>query len=145
MRGLTRAAALALVAVLGVSACSTDPETTAGTAVAATDQQIEVVAPATAAELLESAPEGLVVLDVRTPEEFAAGHLPGATNIDFYADDFREQLGSLDREVPYLLYCQSGNRSGQARAMMADLGFTSVTDVDGGIIAWQSAGLPLDG
>ena len=63
--------------------------------------------------------------------------------IDFYRDDFADQLAALDRDTPYVLYCRSGNRSGQAAAMMKDLGFSSVQEIDGGIIAWQAADLPV--
>ena len=82
------------------------------------------------------------VIDVRTPEEFAAGHIAGAQNIDFYASDFADRIGALDQGTSYVVYCHTGNRSGQATALMADAGFTSVTDVDGGIEAWTAAGLP---
>ncbi len=104
---------------------------------------IEEVTPRAAAELLAEPPAGLVVLDVRTPEEFAGGHLAGATNIDFYAPDFRTRLDALDKDVPYLVYCRSGNRSAQAVDLMRDLGFSQVYDVQGGILAWTAAGLPL--
>ena len=59
------------------------------------------------------------LLDVRTPEEFAAGHLAGAENIDFYAADFADQIDALDQGEQYVVYCRSGNRSGQATALMA--------------------------
>lgn len=85
-----------------------------------------------------------VALDVRTPEEFGEGHLRGAVNLDFYAVDFAEQLAGLDRDATYVLYCRSGNRSATAAAMMRDLGFVSVFEVDGGILAWQQAGLPVE-
>ena len=88
-------------------------------------------------------PEGLVVLDVRTPEEFAEGHLEDAVMIDFYEEDFADQLAELDPDAPYLLYCRSGNRSSQAVEIMRELGFTDVADVDGGILAWDEAGLPI--
>ena len=83
----------------------------------------------------------LVILDVRTPEEFAEGHLAGAIMIHFYDHDFADQLAELDPAVPYLVYCRSGSRSGQTTALMKDLGFTDVADVDGGILAWTEAGL----
>ncbi|MEM8904749.1 MAG: rhodanese-like domain-containing protein [Actinomycetota bacterium] len=88
-------------------------------------------------------PEGLVVLDVRTPEEFAEGHLEDAVMLDFYEEDFAAQLAELDPDAPYLLYCRSGNRSGQTVELMRELGFTDVADVDGGILAWDEAGLPI--
>jgi phage shock protein E len=96
-----------------------------------------------AAAITDDPPEGLVVLDVRTPEEFAEGHLDGAVLVDFYDADFAEQLAALDPDVPYLVICRSGNRSGQTLGIMEQLGFTSAADVDGGIIAWAGAGLPV--
>ncbi len=95
------------------------------------------------AAIQASPPESLVILDVRTADEFAAGHLEGAVVVDFYAEDFRAQLEELDPTVPYLLYCQSGNRSGQAAAMMEDLGYDDVANIDGGILAWSAAGLDV--
>lgn len=93
--------------------------------------------------MLENRTQDLVVLDVRTPDEFNAGHLDGAVMIDFYESDFAANINELDRDQPYLLYCRSGNRSGQTLALMEDLGFTNVADVDGGINAWLDAGLPV--
>lgn len=86
-----------------------------------------------------------VVLDVRTAGEYAQGHLPEKTpvNLDFYAPDFREQLARLDREKTYLVYCRTGHRSGETVKIMRELGFRRVYDLEGGIVAWQSAGLPI--
>ena len=102
---------------------------------------IETISPTEAADLVAEAPEGLVILDVRTPQEFADGHLAGAVNLDYQAAGFADDLGTLDRDAPYLLYCRSGNRSAQARELMRDLGFTEVYEIDGGINAWSQAGL----
>ncbi len=96
-----------------------------------------------AASITEDPPDDLVVLDVRTPEEYAEGHLEGAVLVDFYDADFTDQLAALDSDVPYLVYCRSGNRSGQTLDVMEQLGFTSAVDVDGGIVAWSGAGLPV--
>lgn len=96
-----------------------------------------------AAAIAADPPEDLVVLDVRTPEEYAEGHLEGAVLVDFYDADFADQLAALDPDAPYLVYCRSGNRSGQALSVMEQLGFSSVVDVDGGIVAWADAGLPV--
>ena len=104
---------------------------------------IETISPAEAAELLDDPPPGLVVLDVRTPGEFAGGHLADAVNLDYQAAGFADELGALDREVPYLLYCRTGNRSAQVREMMRDLGFASVHEIGGGIVAWTEAGLAV--
>ncbi|MGV8911156.1 MAG: rhodanese-like domain-containing protein [Rhodoglobus sp.] len=70
-----------------------------------------------------------VVIDVRTPGEFAAGHLDGATLLDLNGGDFAAALPTLDPEAEYAVYCKSGNRSGQAVAMMEDAGFENVIDL----------------
>ncbi len=84
-----------------------------------------------------------VTLDVRTPSEFAAGHVPDATNLDFYGATFRAQLAKLDKNKSYVVYCHTGNRSGQATTLMHSLGFKHVYDVQGGIAAWEQSGLPV--
>lgn len=109
------------------------------------DPGIRLVSTERGASIQAEADEDLIVLDVRTPEEFAAGHLEGAILVDFYDDDFVDQLSELDPNRPYLMYCRSGNRSGQTAEIMKDLGFTDVADVDGGIVAWSDAGLPVVG
>jgi len=104
---------------------------------------LATVSPTAAAEVIAGGADDLVVLDVRTPEEFAEGHLDGAVLVDFYDADFRDQLAGLDPDVPYVLYCRSGNRSGETLEIMGELGFGSVDNVDGGILAWADAGLPV--
>jgi rhodanese-related sulfurtransferase len=105
---------------------------------------IELVPPAEAAQVLDDRAPEVVLLDVRTAEEFAEVRVPGSVNIDFYAADFADQLDLLSKDVPYVVYCRSGNRSSSTMDIMADLGFSEVWDVDGGIIAWSQAGLPLE-
>ena len=83
---------------------------------------------------------GSPVLDVRTPAEFAAGHLAGAVNVDVNAADFRTIVGGLAKDVPYAVYCRSGNRSATALAIMKGLGFTNTFHLGGGIQAWTAAG-----
>lgn len=103
---------------------------------------VQLVRPDDAAETIAAPPDDLVILDVRTLAEFAEGHIEG-TMIDFYRDDFASELARLDSDVPYVLYCRTGNQSGQTGSLMTALGFSAVDDVDGGIIAWQDAGPPL--
>lgn len=130
-----------------LAACSSSEDTIDAATSAASDDGtaalgIRLVNAEQGAAIQTSPPDGLVILDVRTAEEFADGHLEGAIMIDFYRDDFADQIAALDPTAPYLLYCRSGNRSGQTTAIMQDLGFSDVADIDGGITAWTQAGLP---
>ena len=143
-------ATIAIVAGIAVlTACGSDePNTDSGSdATAAPTAEVttgfSTVSADDAAAVLADAPDELVVLDVRTPEEYAEGHLEGAVLVDFYDADFADQLAELDPDVPYLVYCRSGNRSGQTLPLMAQLGFGSASDIDGGILAWADAGLPI--
>lgn len=87
--------------------------------------------------------ENSVVLDVRTPDEFNAGHLNNAININFESADFDQQIAQLDKSKTYAVYCLKGVRSGKAMDKMQSLGFKNIYGLDGGIEAWQSANLPL--
>jgi rhodanese-related sulfurtransferase len=80
------------------------------------------------------------IIDVRTPDEYAAGHLENSTLIDFNAANFKTEIDKLDRAKTYFLYCRSGNRSGQAQEIMEGMGFLSVYNMKGGITDWQAAG-----
>jgi rhodanese-related sulfurtransferase len=86
---------------------------------------------------------GVVTLDVRTPGEFAEGHIEGARLIDFQSGNFENEIAALDKNASYAVYCRSGNRSGQAVKVMQDAGFTNVFNMNGGVIDWANAGLPL--
>lgn len=127
---------LALILALSVlvTACSSDTRT----------QSIELVSPADAAQVIADDPVGLVVLDIRTLEEFNEARLAGAIMVDFYADDFADQLDTLDTDVPYVVYCRTGNRSSEAVKTMKDLGFVEVYEVDGGIVNWYDQGYPIE-
>ena len=84
-----------------------------------------------------------VILDVRTPEEFADGHLDGAVNLDVQARDFEKKLRALDRKKSYLVYCRTGNRSRKATIAMEALGFRSIFHMHEGIVKWKQQNLPL--
>jgi rhodanese-related sulfurtransferase len=88
---------------------------------------------------------GVVTLDVRTPNEFAEGYIEGARLIDFQSGNFENEIATLDKNATYAVYCRSGNRSGQAVKVMQDAGFTNVFNMNGGVIDWANAGLPLVG
>jgi rhodanese-related sulfurtransferase len=86
---------------------------------------------------------GVVLLDVRTSGEFAAGHIEGAINIDVEGMTFEGEIASLDKSKTYAIYCQSGRRSRIAVETMNEAGFTKLFNLDQGIGSWQAAGLPV--
>ncbi len=91
----------------------------------------------------EPLPADAVVIDVRTPAEYDAGHLEGAENIDVQSGDFDARMAALPTSGNYVVYCQSGNRSAAAVARMSDLGFSNVTDAGGMSSASGTTGLPI--
>jgi rhodanese-related sulfurtransferase len=86
--------------------------------------------------------ENFVIIDVRTPEEYAGGHIEKAINLDYYSEIFADELDQLDKEKTYLLYSQTDQRSGEALDMMAELGFREVYNMLGGIERWEELKLP---
>lgn len=147
-RGISRSfgIAIALAAAVGLSAglsgCSADAgpkvSATAGPTASATPEPGSALGPAQFAAALKLPDTTLI--DVRTPAEFAQGHLPGAINIDYESPDFLDQVSALHPDLNYALYCHSGNRSGAALGVMTGMGITEVFHLDGGISAWQEAG-----
>jgi rhodanese-related sulfurtransferase len=78
------------------------------------------------------------LLDVRTPEEVEDGYIPGATHIDIYlGQEFVDEVKKLDQTKNYYIYCRSGNRSGQACAIMNSLGFENTYNLLGGFNEWE--------
>ena len=86
----------------------------------------------------------LVVLDVRTEEEFQSGHIPGAVNIDYKSEDFKDKVSKLDMDKTYITYCRSGRRSALSSEIMNDIGFEKVYTIEGGIQAWSQYGFPVE-
>ncbi len=81
-----------------------------------------------------------LLLDVRTPQEFNSGHIPGAENIA--VQELASRLSEVPQGQPVVIYCRSGNRSAQASQILYSAGYGDVYDL-GGIIDWQAAGLPI--
>lgn len=102
-----------------------------------------VVGAACSSAPVDPPPTDAVVIDVRTPAEFAEGHLRGAVNLDLQSGSFEQQVGDLATDGSYLVYCRSGNRSAKAAGIMRDLGFTQVTDAGGLQDAARTTGLPI--
>lgn len=118
-----------LLFVLGFVSCSQQTET-------------GQLTPAVFAEKMKTT--GVVVLDVRTIDEFNSGHIEGAKQLDYYeTDSFDASIDALDKNVTYLLYCRSGGRSGTTYDMMVQKGFKNVYNLEGGMLAWQKANMPV--
>lgn len=116
-----------LIAVFSLSACAQNESVN--------------ISPTEAEEKINT--ENVLLLDVRTAEEFAEGHIESATNIDFYASNFQELVNKLDKEKTYVVYCRSGGRSGKSVNIMTNMGFADVYNLDGGIINWKGEGKKL--
>jgi len=133
--------AFGLVASLPLAGCTGETE-------ADSNDTTQKIAPASSnirdisideANALLTAEEGAVVLDVRTPAEFEAGHIDGAVNADFLGDDFAKSIADLDRDTTYILHCKSGSRSTRAVEVLKSEGFTSVAHLTDGYDGWKAA------
>lgn len=124
------------------------PAKTAAPASAATAAPVKHVEAPEAARLLaeaaQSPAKAIAVIDVRTPEEFAEGHLKGAQNVDIASPDFAKNLAKLDPSKTYLVHCAAGGRSTRSLSVLEKLGFKSIIHLDGGLNSWKKAGLPLE-
>lgn len=148
---LAGAASLALT--IGLSGCSSDSGATETAAAA------EVQGPAAPADPVEApaspvrvgvaefanviASPGVTIVDVRTPQEFAEGHIEGAVNIPVELPDFMDRVSELDPSGTYAVYCRSGNRSQPAVAGMASVGINGIYELESGTTGWTSEGQPL--
>lgn len=111
-------------------------------AISCAQQQSDTLPPqAFSAKLKQTS--GAVLLDVRTPEEYAEGHLAKAKNIDWNGDNFEPLVSTFDKNVPTFVYCQRGGRSAAAADKLRSLGFKKVYELDGGLKEWQATDLPV--
>ena len=124
---------LALVAVFAVAACDSGDSSDAPGAY--------TVSAAEAVELIESGER--MIIDVRSPAEYAEAHIAGAVNINVEGADFDTRIEELDPDEPYLVYCRSGNRSAQAAERMESIGIKDIADA-GGLADLARAGAPVE-
>ena len=134
-----RSVVLSLLLVTGLvlaPACASKPapSVTQVTAVSATQAQSLI-------QQNQGNPQ-FVILDVRTPAEFAEGHIAGAVNLNYLDNNFKTELGKLNRDDTYLVHCRTGGRSDGAVGVMQERGVKQVYHMTGGIIEWQDQGLP---
>ena len=107
--------------------------------------QSEAIELITAAEMKEiSKIEGIQLVDVRTPNEYKAGHLPNALNIDFLDANFEANIQQLDKTRPVIIYCQRGGRSAKCASRLIANGFVKIYDLDHGFSKWKSSGLEVE-
>ena len=124
---------LALFSLVLIASCSNKTEEASNKIVAVTDF-----------DKVQSENEDLVILDVRTPEEFSEGHIKDAILINFMGDDFQNKIENLDKSKTYLLYCKAGGRQEKASIQMESMGFENILLLDGGMTSWLAEGKPTE-
>lgn len=108
-----------------------------------TEKSIPEITQLNANEFSEKIKEDVVLIDVRTPEEYADAHIEGAANLNFQDSDFEKWLDSLDQSKEYALYCAGGGRSSKAADLMKSKGFHQLNNLTDGIKSWKESGLPV--
>lgn len=124
-----------------LTACSEQgTETSEPSADAQSKWNVKDVDAATAQKLLAENKE-LRVLDIRTPQEYAEGHIAGALNVDFKAANFAGELAKLDKDQAYILHCRSGRRSTKALPILKDNHFSTIYHLNNGFNDWKDSGM----
>ncbi len=136
---MKKAQILALSILLGVLSCETKKGGEAETQVEAAASTVHSLSPT---EFQEKSAHA-IILDVRTPEEVAAGKIAGAIAIDFYQSDFLVKAKELPKDKEILVYYAVGARSSEAAGLLVQEGYIAVYHLDGGIRGWTAAGLPV--
>jgi thioredoxin len=103
-------------------------------------KKIETIAALLFSEKMQTS-ESPQIIDVRTPQEFAADHILNAVNINFNDGNFIKNIANYDRLKPIFIYCLSGGRSQKAADKLEELGFANIYNLDGGILKWNAMGL----
>ena len=138
---------VAAIAAVTLVACGSEDDSAVPTAPteasgAPAAQGVVQVSPAEGSALIASKGAALTIIDVRTPEEYAAGHIEGAVNMDVEGGRFSALIADLPTDAEYIVYCRSGRRSALAAQAMQQAGFATIYDL-GGLVDWQAAGLPI--
>ena len=140
---LFKRVALLLVSALMLMACEPSTSSSEATAESAIEPSLEPTIEATELAQRMAENNAPIILDVRTADEFAAGHLPGAINIPHTEIDLRmSELPDADAEI--VVHCQSGRRAGMAEAALQAAGYSGIRHLNGDYGGWQAAGLPLE-
>ncbi|MFZ2283285.1 MAG: rhodanese-like domain-containing protein [Lutibacter sp.] len=123
MKTTLKLSILVLVTILGMS-CNTKSQS-----------QSDAIKVLTPTEFKEKS-VNQTIIDIRTPQEFSEGHIEGAININYFDDNFLDQIAKYDKNQPIFIYCRSGNRTTSASKKAADFGFKEIYDLEGGILYW---------
>jgi len=124
---------LLLLVITGVTfSCKNEKQTT---------NTIEVITPEEMKEI--SKVEDMQLIDVRTPEEYEEGYIEGFQNIDFYSENFAQDIEKLDKSKPVIVCCRSGRRSADCAKQLEEKGFVKIYDLEGGIAKWEFEGLDI--
>ena len=127
---------LILITMLWISFASCGQKQNSKTSEQETDPTISLIS----ATDLNKVNDQILIVDVRTPEEYDAGHIENAINIDYRSDHFKDLVSELDKKQDVYVYCKVGGRSGRSAQILEELGFEKVYDLEGGIIAWEKEG-----
>ncbi len=136
---------LALLLVIGFISCGNSQNQSKEVKTIGNKQTATIAKNISATEFQQiiNSKKDVVVLDVRTLEEVAAGAIEGSTHLDIYDPKFKQTLEGMDKDKPVMVYCAVGGRSAQAMQMIKKMGFKEVYNLSGGIRAWQNEGKPV--
>jgi phage shock protein E len=145
---------LAAGSTSGLAVAGSGEPMASGTTATATSAPAPAAKPAAAASVMQPMsqedllehqakhPEHLFVLDVRSPEEFATGHVPGAVNVPY--DQIAARISEVPKDKDVVLYCRSGRRAGIAADVLAANGYTRLSHLEGDMPAWIEKGRPVE-
>lgn len=125
---------LILFLAASISSCNSQQKKTTDT-----NTVVQVVG----TEVFENLEESAQLIDIRTPEEYNEGYIKNAVNINFFDDDFMEQMSKLNKDEALYIYCRSGGRSGSASDKLEEAGFTRVYDLGVGMRGWRKGKKPV--
>ena len=132
----TNSSIIVLITMLWISLASCGEKQNEKSADQNSASAISLISP----EELNKANNDILLIDVRTPAEYASGHVENSVNIDFRASNFKNLIGELDKNQDVYVYCKVGGRSAGAAKLMEDMGFKKIYDLKGGIIQWEKDG-----
>jgi len=105
-------------------------------------QSLKLISTDEMIELMDT--EEIQLVDVRTPSEYNEGHVPDAQNINFYDENFDQQIETLDKSKPIIVYCKSGGRSAKCASKLVEKGFEKIYDLEGGFSQRKFKGLTIE-